>query len=91
MLTDLIVRKFFIIHIARELNLVYPTASATALTIRSMHLSTGGLESAKKRIKGLSIAFIFAFILRVVSQYAIGILWDWRMCLPLPRCIQNLD
>ncbi|RVD80561.1 uncharacterized protein DFL_008456 [Arthrobotrys flagrans] len=72
-------RKFFIIHIARELNLVYPTASATALTIRSMHLSTGGLESAKKRIKGLSIAFIFAFIQRVVSQYAIGILWDWHV------------
>ncbi|KAK6330475.1 hypothetical protein TWF696_003366 [Orbilia brochopaga] len=72
-------RKFFIIHIARELNLVYPTASATALTIRSMHQSTGGMESAKKRIKGLSIAFIGAFILRVVSQYAIGILWDWHV------------
>ncbi|KAF3901992.1 hypothetical protein ABW21_db0209393 [Orbilia brochopaga] len=44
-----------------------------------MHQSTGGMESAKKRIKGLSIAFIGAFILRVVSQYAVGILWDWHI------------
>lgn len=72
-------RKFFIVYVARELRLIFPTASATAMTIRSMHQAVTGEKLAKLKMKGLSIAFAFALILRVVSQYATGILWDWHI------------
>jgi uncharacterized oligopeptide transporter (OPT) family protein len=72
-------RKFYIIYVARELRLVFPTGTATALTIRSMHAAVGGAEMAKMKTKALSLAFAGACTLRVVSQYAIGILWDWHI------------
>ncbi|KAH0562517.1 hypothetical protein GP486_002792 [Trichoglossum hirsutum] len=72
-------RKFFIIYLARELRLVFPTGTATAMTIRSMHAAIGGAEMGKAKTKALSIAFSIAFTLRVVSQYALGILWDWHI------------
>ncbi|QIW98680.1 hypothetical protein AMS68_004198 [Peltaster fructicola] len=72
-------RKFFIIYVARELRLIFPTASATAMTIRSMHLATTGEAFAKLKMRGLGISFTIAFLLRVVSQYAVGILWDWHI------------
>lgn len=72
-------RKFFIIYVARELRLIFPSASATAMTIRRMHAATTGEAAAKAKMKALSIAFAIAFVLRVVSQYAVGILWDWHV------------
>jgi len=33
----------------------------------------------------LSIAFAAALVLRVVSQYAIGILWDWHVSIGISR------
>ena len=72
-------RKFFIVYVARELKLIFPTATATAMTIRSMHAAVGGAEVAKKKMKALSICFSGAFIQRVVSQYAVGILYDWHI------------
>ncbi|KAH9840347.1 putative metal-nicotianamine transporter YSL5 [Teratosphaeria destructans] len=72
-------RKFFIIYVARELRLIFPTPSATAMTIRSMHLAATGEAIAKLKMKALSIAFTMALVLRVVSQYATGILWDWHI------------
>jgi uncharacterized oligopeptide transporter (OPT) family protein len=72
-------RKFFIIYVARELRLVFPTPSATAMTIRSMHAAATGAALAKLKMKALSYAFSGALLLRVVSQYATGILWDWHI------------
>jgi OPT family oligopeptide transporter len=72
-------RKFFIIYVARELKLVFPTPSATAMTIRSMHGAATGEAVAKMKMKALSFAFSGAFLLRVISQYATGILWDWHI------------
>lgn len=71
-------RKFFIIYVARELKLIFPTPSATAMTIRSMHAAASGEAIAKLKMKALSYAFSGALVLRVVSQYATGILWDWH-------------
>jgi len=73
------VRKFFIVYVARELRLIFPTASATAMTIRSMHQAVTGEAIAKMKMKGLSLAFGLALIIRVVSQYCLGILWDWHI------------
>lgn len=49
------------------------------MTIRSMHAAATGELVAKMKMKALSIAFACAFVLRIVSQYAIGILWDWHI------------
>ncbi|TLD26101.1 oligopeptide transporter [Venturia nashicola] len=74
-------RKFFIVYVARELRLIFPSASATAMTIRSMHDATRGEQVGKMKMKALSIAFGIAFTLRVVSQYCLGILWEWHFFL----------
>lgn len=72
-------RKFFIIHVARELRLIFPTPTATAITIRSMHTAATGAAVAKLKMTGLSIAFVVALVQRVASQYCPGILWDWHI------------
>lgn len=72
-------RKFFIINVARELNLVFPTPTATAMAIRSMHALSGGTADAMRKVKALGYAFIGAFVHIVVSQYANGILHNWHV------------
>lgn len=72
-------RSLFIVRLARQMKLIFPTSTATAATIRSLHVATGGESGAKKKINILMIAFAAAFILRVVSNFAIGILWDWHI------------
>ncbi|KAF3482129.1 uncharacterized protein GIQ15_04888 [Arthroderma uncinatum] len=72
-------RKFFIFQVARELNLVFPSSSATAITISSMHLAAGGSQLARRKMVALGFAFAFALVLRVISQYAPGVLWDWHI------------
>ncbi|RPB05497.1 OPT superfamily oligopeptide transporter [Choiromyces venosus 120613-1] len=72
-------RKFFIIYTARELRLIFPTATATAMAIRSMHALTGAAGTAgKQKTKTLAITFFVAIIFRVGSSYAPGVLWDWH-------------
>ncbi|KAM7215417.1 OPT oligopeptide transporter domain containing protein [Rhypophila decipiens] len=71
-------RKFFIVQVARELRLMFPTATAVGLTIRSMHAgAAGGLEAIKK-LKCLGLSFTAALVQRVASYYAPGILYDWH-------------
>lgn len=66
-------RKFYIL----KLKLIFPSPTAVAYTIRALH-ATGAAGEAAGRRKAicLAIAFGFAVILRVVSSYAPGILWD---------------
>ncbi|KAI2621040.1 OPT oligopeptide transporter protein-domain-containing protein [Xylaria nigripes] len=71
-------RKFFIIRVARELKLLFPTPTAVALTIRSMHAGAAGAREAISKLKALALAFTLAFCQRVASYYAIGILYDWH-------------
>ncbi|KAK0735266.1 OPT oligopeptide transporter protein-domain-containing protein [Lasiosphaeria miniovina] len=71
-------RKFFIIQVARELRLMFPTPTAVGLTIRSMHAGAAGSIEAMKKLKCLGISFFGALIHRVVSYYAVGILYDWH-------------
>lgn len=71
-------RKFFIIQVARELKLMFPTPTAVALTIRSMHAGAAGSIDAVKKLKCLMISFVGALVHRVASYYALGILYDWH-------------
>ncbi|KAL2022107.1 hypothetical protein VTK56DRAFT_6151 [Thermocarpiscus australiensis] len=72
-------RKFFIIRVARELKLMFPTPTAVALTIRSMHAGAAGGIEALKKLKCLMICFVGALCHRVASYYAVGILYDWHV------------
>lgn len=71
-------RKFFVINVARELNLVFPSPTATAVAIRSMHAVGSGAADAMKKIKAIGFAFVGAFTHIIVSQYADGILHNWH-------------
>ncbi|KFY13087.1 hypothetical protein V492_03492 [Pseudogymnoascus sp. VKM F-4246] len=71
-------RSFFVIHAARELQLIFPSSYATATTIRSIHLAVDGADMAKQKMRALSYGFGYAMICRVVSQFAVGIIWDWH-------------
>ncbi|KAL2859214.1 OPT superfamily oligopeptide transporter [Aspergillus pseudodeflectus] len=71
-------RHFFLVQVARELDLRFPSSTATATTIRSVHQAVEGGMKARRKLRVMVIAFVAALILRVASQYAIGILWDWH-------------
>lgn len=71
-------RKFFVIRVARELKMLFPTPTAVALTIRSMHAGAAGAREAMSKLKALALAFLLALFQRVGSYYAIGILYDWH-------------
>jgi len=71
-------RGFFIRDVARELNLIFPSSTATAITIRSMHSAASGAKTGRGRMKGILLAFAAAMMLRIVSQYAVGVFWEWH-------------
>lgn len=70
-----LVRSFFVIHAARELQLIFPSSYATATTIRSIHLAVDGADMAKQKMRALSYGFGYAMVCRVLSQFAVGVLW----------------
>ncbi|KAJ9134111.1 Oligopeptide transporter [Pleurostoma richardsiae] len=72
-------RKFFVINVARELNLVFPSPTATAMAIRSMHAVGTGAQDAVRKIKTLGYCFIGACVHTITSQYALGIMREWHI------------
>ncbi|OJA20547.1 hypothetical protein AZE42_07075 [Rhizopogon vesiculosus] len=74
-------RKFYIL----KLKLVFPSGVAAAYTIRSLHVGKNAARDAKKKTKALILSFCFAITLRVVSEYAPGLLWDWHIFYALNR------
>lgn len=67
-------RKFYIL----KQKLIFPSPTATAFTVRSLH-APGGELTAKKQSRALMISFAGAFTFVVVNQYASGILMDWHI------------
>ncbi|KIJ08733.1 hypothetical protein PAXINDRAFT_88433 [Paxillus involutus ATCC 200175] len=74
-------RKFYIL----KLKLVFPSGVAAAYTIQSLHVGKNAEIAARKKTKALIYAFIAAILLRVVSEYAPGLLWDWHIFYALNR------
>ncbi|KAG9087881.1 hypothetical protein FRC06_002323 [Ceratobasidium sp. 370] len=70
-------RKYYIL----KQRLVFPSPTATAFTIRSLHDTTtpAARIAAKKKIKILAASFSGSLIFKTVSGYAPGILWDWHI------------
>ncbi|PWN40327.1 OPT superfamily oligopeptide transporter [Ceraceosorus guamensis] len=67
-------RKFYIL----KQKLIFPSPTATAITIRSLH-SIGGAKVAMNKVKVLVITFFSAMTWTTVNQYASGILLDWHV------------
>jgi len=61
--------------------LVFPSPSATAFTIRSLHLSTSAAAriAAKKKVLILAGSFAGAFVFKSICGYAPGLLTDWHI------------
>lgn len=67
-------RKFYIIRLRG----IFPTPTATAITIRSLHaagIAGGALQKAKVLVSTFAAACVF----KTGSIYAPGILWDWNI------------
>ncbi|KAG8955125.1 hypothetical protein FRC04_009582 [Tulasnella sp. 424] len=68
-------RKYFVIH----QRLVFPTPSATAFTIRSLHSGKAGAIAARKKSLCLLITLLTALAYKVATGYAPGVLFDWHI------------
>lgn len=69
-------RKYYILR----QKLRFPTPTATAYTIRSLHNATSveARKATAKKIKILLGAFTFSLIWVVVTKYAPGVLFTWN-------------
>lgn len=67
-------RKFYIL----KQKLPFPSATAAAFAIRSLHTGKNAEAIARKKSIALATAFAIAIAWRCVSEYAPGILWDWH-------------
>lgn len=67
--------------------MVFPSSAATAITIRSMHLAAEGGTLALRKMRALSWAFVAAASLRVLSQYAMGLLWVSKAFLSVSKIL----
>ena len=67
-------RKFYIL----KQKLPFPSATAAAFAIRSLHTGKNAEAIARKKSIALATAFGIAIAWRCVSEYAPGILWDWH-------------
>lgn len=63
-------RKYYIL----KQKLVFPTPTATAFTIRALHASKGGAETAAKKTKALIVSFAAVFAYKIASGYLPGIM-----------------
>ncbi|RSL84696.1 hypothetical protein CDV31_016675 [Fusarium ambrosium] len=71
-------RKIFVLEFGRELDLVFPSAAAVAISIRQLHLGAKD-SSLRQSAIGLVSFFSAATVWTVGSSYARGILWDWNI------------
>ncbi|RSL79432.1 hypothetical protein CEP52_017526 [Fusarium oligoseptatum] len=71
-------RKIFVLEFGRELDLVFPSAAAVAISIRQLHLGAKD-SSLRQSAIGLVSSFSAATVWTVGSSYARGILWDWNI------------
>ncbi|WEW57180.1 hypothetical protein PRK78_002642 [Emydomyces testavorans] len=72
-------RKFFLVQVARELDLVFPSSSATAVTIRSMHQAARGASMAQRRLRVMDWhPFTWMVTSGVFVNFALSLeSWGW--------------
>ncbi|KAJ3205572.1 hypothetical protein HDU83_007140 [Entophlyctis luteolus] len=68
-------RRYFVI----KYKLTFPSPTAAAVTIRSMHDSVGGAEIGKKQALVTLVSFVGAMLFCIAQWFAPGILHDWHI------------
>ncbi|KAG9032075.1 hypothetical protein FRB95_001936 [Tulasnella sp. JGI-2019a] len=70
-------RKYYIL----QQKLVFPTPTATAYTIQSLHATTTASErrTAEKKIKIIGSSFAISLSFKTLASYFPGVLWDWHI------------
>jgi OPT family oligopeptide transporter len=68
-------RRWFILR----QKLVFPTPTATAFTIRSLHSGRAGAVAAAKKAKCLLYSLLGVFGFKVATGYAPGLIYDWHV------------
>jgi uncharacterized oligopeptide transporter (OPT) family protein len=66
-------------HFVKREKLAFPTPTATAYTIRTLHAGTAGAAVAAKKARALALSFAGVFGWKVVGGYAPGVLVDWHV------------
>ncbi|KAH6689760.1 OPT oligopeptide transporter protein-domain-containing protein [Plectosphaerella plurivora] len=72
-------RNLFVLKMARPLGLVFPAATASALTIRALHANRSDNAASRRNLVALSITFGVSLVWTVVASYAPGILYTWNL------------
>ena len=74
----------------RDLDLIFPSSMATAMSIHSMHSAADGEKAAHPALKATIYSFGAAMLLRIVSQYVPGVLWvGENTCTTMPDTEQR--
>ncbi|KAG8905045.1 hypothetical protein FRB99_000781 [Tulasnella sp. 403] len=70
-------RKYYIL----QQKLVFPTPTATAYTIQSLHATTSpsARRTANKKINIIASSFVFSLTFKTIASYVPGMLWDWHI------------
>ncbi|KAH6664789.1 OPT oligopeptide transporter protein-domain-containing protein [Plectosphaerella plurivora] len=72
-------RKVFILRLARHLSLVFPTGTASAVTIQALHsAASAGADRSKENIRTIACSFSFSLVWSIATSYAPGILYTWN-------------
>jgi uncharacterized oligopeptide transporter (OPT) family protein len=67
------------VHFVIRERLAFPTPTATAYTIKTLHAGTAGAAVAAKKAHSLMLSFCGVFGWKLVGGYAPGLLVDWHI------------
>jgi hypothetical protein len=66
-------------HFVKRERLAFPTPTATAYTIRTLHAGIAGAAVAAKKSKALAVSFGGVFCWKILGGYAPGVFVDWHV------------
>ncbi|KAJ3106944.1 hypothetical protein HDU97_005225 [Phlyctochytrium planicorne] len=66
-------------HFVIRMKLIFPTPTASALTIRNLHESGAGAAAGKKKAWAMGLAFLGAMVWYILGFFAPGIIRKWSI------------
>ncbi|KAJ3106260.1 hypothetical protein HDU97_006711 [Phlyctochytrium planicorne] len=66
-------------HFVIRMKLVFPTPTASALTIRNLHESATGASAGNKKALAMGLAFLGAMIWYILGFFAPGVIRQWNI------------
>ncbi|KAJ3106943.1 hypothetical protein HDU97_005224 [Phlyctochytrium planicorne] len=66
-------------HFVIRMKLIFPTPTASALTIRNLHESTAGAAAGNKKAWAMGLAFLGAMVWYILGFFAPGFIRQWNI------------